>query len=71
MIWLTASPEHLFSLPRVVECYYNPTTTYGNIVPMTMELYKHNVLKYHVPGWLCRGVRQTARLLTCFSKMNT
>ena len=66
MICQTASPGHLFSLPRPVECTFNSTAAYGTPVPMTLELYKHNLFKYDVPGWLCRGVRQTARLLTYF-----
>ena len=66
MVCQTATPGHLFALPQPVECNYNSSAAEGTPIPMTLELYKHNWYKYDVPGWMCRGIRQTARLLTYF-----
>ena len=66
IICQTTSPAHLFLLPRLVKCNFNSTAAYGTPVPITLELYKHNLFKYDVPGWLCRRVHQAARLLTYF-----
>ena len=66
MICPTTSPGQLFSFPRPMKCNTTAISNEDKPIELTLSLFHRNVLKYDVPGWKCRGVKQTVRLLTYF-----
>jgi hypothetical protein len=66
MVCQTATPGQIFSLPQPRDCNYPVPDEMAYPKIVSYELYRQNLIKYEVDGWLCRGVKQTAQLKTWF-----
>lgn len=66
----TSMPGQLFVLSKPMECKFSSKADAEIPTPMKLALYRHNLHKYDDLAWLCRGVKQTARLGPVFSEMS-
>ena len=66
MLCQTSVKGQLFRLPEIYDCQPDVSSAPTTPARVTIELARRNLLQYETKGWLCRGVKSSARLLRYF-----
>lgn len=64
MVCQTGIKGRLFQLPSAMLCNLATANSTQKPVPATYQLFKQNLLRYSMPGYLCKAVHSKARLFT-------